>query len=225
MTDSFYLGAYWGGRAESLKEIVNKTLQTLQRIGDIDEQFDNWYEGGMTRKEAVDGRVVLNEKSIERLCLLKVKKRELDKDGFAKMGFLFSLWTGHKDEESSSITFNVGVENNLLTNSCVIKMPFIGLAKERLLSLEKAKALLSMLVELWNPDNAVLSSYYLNEQIKAINKVGWITFSRTIKQEKDQLNGIVAEKCGDGFLFYINSTDKSYNYDRMNELSLVKEIL
>ena len=111
MIDSFYIGAYWGSRAESLSEVRNKVLQTFEKLATTDEQFSNWYEGGMSRKKAMEKKVVFDKETIERLSLQQVKKGELDEKGFAKMGFLFGVWSGHSDEESSSISFNVGKEN------------------------------------------------------------------------------------------------------------------
>lgn len=224
MEDSFYIGAYWGSRAEPLSQVRDKILQTLNKLSETDEQFLNWYESGMSRKEALKKKVVLNNETIERICLEMVKKGELDKKGVAKMGFIFGLWTGHHDDESSSISFNVGADSKWLTNSCVIKMPIEGVAKWRLLQSEKAKAIISILVKIWKPDYAVLTSHELGDKLNDANETGWITYRKSIKRVP-KINGkIIYEKLDEGHLLTAHSSD--YNLDDIiNELFELKSII
>lgn len=227
MENSFYIGAYWGSRSESLKQVTNKVLQTFEKLSDIDEQFLNWYEGGVNRKQALKTKVAFNNETIERLCLEKVKNGELDEKGFAKMGFLFGLWTGHSDEESSSITFSVGAsfKSPHLCNSCVLKIPFEGTARERLLRLGKARLIISTLVEIWKPDYAVLTSRDLNDRLAIVNDVGWITYRKTIKQIPKISSKVVYEKANGGHWFYFSLESNNYDSSIANELLPIKNSL
>lgn len=228
MIDSFYIGAYWGSRAESLYEIKDKVSQTFNRLMEIDEQFLNWYEGGMSRKKALEKKVTLNNETIERLCLQQVKKGELDEKGIAKMGFLLGLWTGHKDEESSRVSFTVGSSftSPHLCNSCVVTIPFEGQARERLLRPEKAKAIIAIIVEIWNPDYAVLASNELNKALGIVNDIGWVTYRKAIRQMPIISSKVVYEKFGDGHLFYLDAVNYGYcDYDLANELLPIGKII
>lgn len=224
MIDSFYIGAYWGPRAEPLSEVSGKILQTFEKLITVDEQFLNWYEGGMSRKKALEKKVVFNKETIETLCLQLVKKGELDQKGFAKMGFLFGLWSGHSDEESSSISFNVGKENERLTNACVISIPFEGAARERLLEPGKAKEIISILIEIWNPDYAVLASSELNNMLEIVNDIGWITYRKSLKRMPKISDKVIYEKFGNGHLFHL-ANESSYNYNLANELLPLKQVI
>jgi hypothetical protein len=221
MPNTFIIGAYWGSRAEPLPQVRDKILQTLQKLTGADEQFINWYETGMSRKEAQEKKVLLNTETVERLCLERVKKGELNELGIAKMGFLFSLWTGHPDDETSSITFSVGTSSKWVTNSCVLKLPYEGDARARLLQSTKAKKILSILTETWNPDYAVLTSDALRDKLEVGNRIGWITYRKEIKRTPKLSNKIIYEKTGNGHWFYPASG--SFENGLANELLPIKE--
>jgi hypothetical protein len=226
MIDSFYIGAYWGSRARPLEQVIDKVLQTLQKLAEIDMQFLNWHEGGNSRKQALKKAIELNHETIEKLCLQKVKKGELDENRFAKMGFLFGLWSGHQDEESSSISFNVGgaFTSPHLSNSCVITIPFEGAARERLLQVEKAKKIICVLVDIWTPDYSVLASSSLNNKLNVVNDIGWVTYYKSIRRIPKTSNKVVYEKYDSGHLFYL-ANEASYDYSLAKELLPLKEII
>jgi hypothetical protein len=225
MIDSFYIGAYWGSRAEPLEQVIDKVLQTLQKLAEIDEQFLNWYEGGSSRKQALEKKIVLNNETIEKLCLQQVRKGELDENGFAKMGFLFGLWSGHQDEASSSVSFNVGgaFTSPHLSNSCVVTIPFEGAARKRLLQVEKAKKIISVLVDIWTPDYSVLASSSLNNKLNVVNDIGWVTYRKSIKRLPNITSQVVYEKKNNGHWFYIKEI--KYNETLTNELLPIKAII
>ena len=202
--DSFIIGAYWGSRAEELSRITKKILTLLELLRQKDEQFLNFYELGSSRKEALDNKISLDEATIQKLCLQKVRKGELDEKGFSKNGFLFGLWTGQSDEESSGLTFSVGGDFSVagLSNRIIIKIPFMGQARDRLLKLENAKAIIEILVKVWNPDYAVLISDSLRDKINMGNNVGWITYRRSLRNIP---NGIMHESVHDGHLLIVPS--------------------
>jgi hypothetical protein len=224
MIDSFYIGLYWGSKAETLTQVANKVLQTLQRLAKIDEQFLNWYERGMSRKQALEKKVSLDADTIEAICRKAVQKGELDERGYAKNGVVFGLWTGHRNDAESSISFIAGdvfvIPN--LCNNCVISIPFEGAARVRLLQAEKAKEIITSLAEIWEPDYAVLSSHSLRDKLNAANKVGWVTYHKSIKKFPSISNKVVYEKANNGHWFYIKDSD--YNETLINELLPVKAI-
>jgi hypothetical protein len=226
MTDSFYIGAYWSSRAEPLTQVRDKVLQTFERLIVADEQFLNWYEGGVSRRKALEKRVTFNTETVERLCLQQVKKGELDNNGFAKMGFSFGLWTGHQEGESSSISFTVGssFSSPHLCNSSVLRLPFEGAARGRLLESRKGKEILSILVDIWHPDYAVLTSQELNNRLNIVNDIGWITYRKSIACIPKTGDKVFHEKYDDGHMFYLVGNN-CYNYDLINELMPLKKII
>ena len=206
LIDSFIFGAYWGSRAETLSEIVDKTSYTLTALREADGQFANYYRGGMGRKKALEQEVLLDEDSIRKLCLTMTKRGELDANGFAKMGFLFGVWTGQKDDESSAVSFTAGhaFETSNLSNCCVINLPAEGPARTRLLQPEISRKILEIMVRTWNPDYAVLTSSFLRERLNVGNELGWMSYKKQIKTLPKLSGNINHENDALGHWFYLD---------------------
>jgi len=222
INDKYIIGSYWGSRQEPLSQIVDKVLRTLKELKDIDGQFSKYYQLGMSRKQALEKEVVLDNDSIKKLCLADIKKGELGEDGIAKNGFLIGLWTGQKDEESASLTFNVGdsFSGNNLNNRCVLSIPYEGAARTRLLQREISTMILRLMVEIWTPDYAVLTSDSLREKLKVGNEIGWITYRKISKHPQKLNNRIDFEKDVQGYWFYVSSIGSSVDNAARELLSL-----
>ena len=220
MMNSYFIGAYWAARPEPLQGAKHKIIETLNILAELDDQFFQWYEKGSSRKEAIGKKVVLDNDIVERLCLKKVKRNELDEGGFSKMGFYFSLWSGHRKDETSSISFNVGTQSKWLTNSCVISIPLIGPARERLLLTKNAKKIIEALVEIWNPDYAYLTSHDVSDRFDGI---GFVNYRKFIKRTPTTNSYVHYVKGTGGHWFSI----KTENIDEiaLGHLMLLKDII
>jgi hypothetical protein len=108
MIDTFYIGAYWQERKELLENVVEPTVKTLIELSKADEQFVKKYELGANKKQALEHEVSISKEDIEKLYSQGLKKNDIDKDGYSKIGYRLSLWTGHKNEKSCKISFTVG---------------------------------------------------------------------------------------------------------------------
>ncbi|HEV7621009.1 MAG TPA: Imm52 family immunity protein [Flavisolibacter sp.] len=223
MVDSFYLGAYWTQRKEGLDIVVSKTLSFMHELVKLDEQFFNWYEQGYTKKEALSKKIIIDKEYIEKLYKKSVKKNDLGSDGFSKIGYSIDLWSGHQEEYSSSLSINCGHSSKYFSNCCVITMPSDGRQKERLLSLVKQKELFDLLIKSWNPDNIILSSNRLKNEI-GTDEVGWITYYKLIRRIPKISDKIMYEKYSGGHLFYL-ANKNSYDYHLVKELLPLKGII
>lgn len=225
MINNFYIGTYWSSRPQNLAQVSDKVLQTLERLSGIDQQFINWYELGLTRKKALEKNVPLNLETIQKICLKEVKKGELSNDGFSEMGFTFGLWTGHNNDESSGLTFSVGAsfKSKYLVNSIVLNIPFEGEARNRLIDKSKILSIISMFIEIWDIDYAVLSSSELNNQIEVdvINQIGWITYRKSIKRTPKLNPHVIHEKINNGHLFYLDNA-QPYDSTSIEKLLSIK---
>ena len=226
LIDTYILGAYWGARAETLSDVASKALQTLTELRETDEQFLKYYESATSRKKALEKEVLLDQEHIRRLCVEFVRKGELGADGFAKMGFLFGMWTGQKEGESCGIQFKVGhkFETPNLSNVCIINLPYEGSTRTRLLQQEVSKRILGILVKIWKPDYAVLTSTHLRDKLGVGNKIGWITYRKTIKRAPRLGEGISYERDGSGHWFCAKTIGGSIEFVA-KELSLVKKVI
>jgi hypothetical protein len=225
MVDVFYIGAYWWNRKEDLATVVNKTIMFLQELSNLDEEFMTWYEKGYNKKEA-SKKVSIEKNNIETLYKNGIKKNDLDNEGFSNIGYSIGLWTGHKEEYSSSISINSGHASKFFSNSCVITLPIAEESKERLLKLDKQKAIISLLIKIWQPDSVVLNSNKLKDETGLINKIGWITYFKNLNQIPKFSENIIHQTLNSGHLYYLKTeNDICYDYDLINELISLKKLI
>ena len=225
MIDSFHIGAYWKNRKEFLENIISPALQTLKGLSELDEQFSNLYELGNSRKQALENKVLLTTENIKKLYQEGVKKNDLDQEGYNKIGYSFSVWTGQEDGKSSKISFRAGTSSERLGNVCLIKLPYEGAAQDRLLRLDKVKGIMKLIIQNWDPDTMILKSGKLSDTLDTVNEVGWVTYVKKFNGRSKLGNKIIHENnfCG-GHLFYLNtSNDLAYNYSLINELLPLKK--
>jgi len=223
MIDSFYLAAYWVQRKENLHIVVEKTISFLQDLTRLDEQFVNWYEQGYNKKDALSNKIIIDKESIETLYKKGVKKNDLDNEGFSKIGYSIGMWSGDKEEYSSSLSINCGHASKFFSNSCVITIPAEGEQKERLLKLIKQKELVNLLIKSWEPDNIVLSSSKLKSEI-GTDEVGWVTYYKSLRRIPKISDKVIYEKSNSGHLFYL-ANEASYDYSLAKKLLPLKEII
>ncbi len=216
MVDSFYIGAYWRQRKANLNTVVEKTVSFLQELSKLDGQFQSWYVGQSKK-------IIVNKENIEALYKKKVKKIDLDIEGFSKIGYSIEMWSGGKEEFSSSLSINCGHASKFFPNCCVITFPSEGEEKERLLKLNKQKDLVNLLIRNWNPDSIILSSNKLKREI-GTDEVGWITYYKSIKQTPNIGGGVIYEKHDFGHLFYLEN-ETCYGYNMTKELEPLKAIV
>jgi len=225
MIDAFSIGAYWKNRKQLLDSIINPTVQTLKGLGEIDEQFVNLYELGRSRKQALEHKISLSSEYIRELYLRGTKNNDLDQSGYSKIGYSLWVWTGHTDEEASNLSFSVGKSSERLSNVCLIKIPSEGVARDRLLNIEKIKKIIALLIQNWDPDMVVLNSRELSNKLDIMNEVGWVTYRKRLTG-KPKLNDKVIHDssfCG-GHLFYLNSQNV-YDYDLIDNLVPITKVI
>jgi hypothetical protein len=226
MNESYIIGAYWGSRAESLFQVRDRVLLTLLRLALVDEQFSTWYEQGMSRKKALENKLDLTEERIEKLCRKAVKRSELDDLLFAKYGFIFGLWTGHADDESSSVSFTVGGTFTVkgISNCCYITVPDEGAARDRLVQLNVAKQLMEILVDVWSPDYAVFISDTVRDKLDVGSRLGIVTYHKVLKNTPKNLDNVCVESTANGF--WLSPCDDNYQEDvYLDSLKSVRKLI
>jgi len=230
--DSFYIGAYWGSRTDSLVEVTVKTQTILQKLSKIDAHFLNWYKPSTSREKALRHPINYNSDGydINQIILNCVKKNELNSYGIAKYGFVFNFWSGHKEGETANISFSVGMSFSTqhLSNCCLINLPDLGDAHGRLLKLNIVLQIMDVMIEEWDPEYCVLTSKKLRDELNVGNQLGWVTYRKNIEQPVDKIFGdyIVFNKMRNGQVFHMVAEDNlSFNYSLFNEIASLKNIL
>lgn len=153
----YYFGWYWGDRTEDIDACAEKVLRSLEALGRCDPAFENIYvvpqERKVPYKVDVDPAAVrsIMEAGRNREDLPPYKiieslgfKGSFVSEDFRKRGFEWSL------------LFHCGVSVSGVPNSCVLSVPKSGDVRDRMLQYDTARRIIGELVEIWNPDTAVL---------------------------------------------------------------------
>lgn len=134
-------------KEETVELIADKIVNFLNGLHAIDSQlFNDWYETGWSKKEALQKKVLINTDFIT-----EIVKKEWDKK-FPELGSKFSFWSGKDDLEDVDLSFGLGktIENKNIKNAINISFPF-----DERLRLKKDDEKVSQIVELikkcWNP--------------------------------------------------------------------------
>jgi hypothetical protein len=226
MVDTFYTGGYWSEGKDCLGSVVDKTMSFLEKLSKIDIQFANWYQLGYTKREALQRKVNLDQNYISNLYRSRIKKNDLDEDGFSKIGFSIDLWTGHEEDFSSSLAINCGHSSKNFKNSCVINIPIEGEAKDRLLSIDKQKEIFHLLIDEWHPQNIIVNSKSLSGITQMPNEIGWMTYIKELKKIPDFKSKIIRKHFNGGHLFYLETKNSfCYDYDLMEELLPLRAVI
>lgn len=224
MNDIFYIGAYWKNRKQKVEDIIMPTLKVLEGLSVIDNQFQNIYELGKSKKEALQKNVPRTDNELLRLFLTSVKKTDVDGEGYSSIGYSVKLWNGQSDYESSSVSFNLGSSSSSISNSCLVKLPAEGLAKERLLEPTTVYRIIDLIIENFDPDILVLNSRRLQTELDAANEVGWITYKKILDKIPRVSDPIMHEpNYKRGHLFYLK-TDSGlvYDYKLIRDIGVLK---
>lgn len=181
MTDSFYLGAYWGDRRCTAEECGKRAALCLRQLACNDEVFGHWYKKGRSRSDALRSEVAADTAELTDLFLAGVNRTDIGGSVVERLGFRAAIWNGAPPQEAVSIAFTCGCHagNPGLVNSCVLDLPEDGPAAERVLCKQALISLMSAVVSSWDPDWAAVLSRRYREQLGAHTRgpiVGWLFY-------------------------------------------------
>ena len=228
MDGSFFAGAYWGSRKETLDMVSKRTYKFIKRISSFSTEFSEWYMLGMNRKEALKNKITMTEEFIKELYLMDSKNTDMADQGQSTAFFSLGLWNGKRDEEASNLNFTLGGEfkTKNISNCCVLKLPFEGSFRDWLIKFENAKQLLELFIDEWNPDFARFSSYNLSKRLSNGKKLGWITYWNHESEAIMNNVEIISENVNSGQLFYLKlGGEFSYTEDSINKMIRFEEEL
>jgi hypothetical protein len=98
-------------------------------------------------------------------------------------------------------------------------MPIEGEAKERLLTFDRQKKIITLLLNHWDPPNVIVNSKKLSNITQMPNEVGWITYVKKVKQIPKFSSKIIHESFNNGHLFYLETkNDICFDYDLIEDL-------
>ena len=228
--ETYYIGAYWGRRKESLDQCALSAAQALSELGQCDPLFSKWFELGFSRAEALAHEVEPSIDKVGSLLRSGQSKRYTDKSVITEAGYFFSLWTGGPDNEAANVTVRCGADSPYITNVFLLNLPAEGKVADRLLQVNALKRLLAVIARTFSPDWAVVNSYpHLKARgRKARGKgagpeVGWLTYLNSRLGTVPTLAGPArVESIAGGSLIIL--TEERFSFDREDHIDIAEGI-
>jgi hypothetical protein len=201
MTDSYFLGAYWGPRQDSLQSCANCLATVLTELSKIQPSlFSKWFAQGASREEALNSEITIDGAQLLSVLTKGVNRKDIDRSPMPRLGNRVSLWTGHGDDQSASLSLICGSttpmpgpSNNLLLDFPSDTSAFTGLLEPVTLNKIMASAVLA-----FDPDWAVITSIDHLNKVRAARSngpfAGWISYFKQLgRQEAESLPSIRRE--------------------------------
>src|SRR5947209_17211529 len=109
MIVSYYIGAYWGIRKETLEECTHRLAGFLMCLAECDPCFAHWFKKGASRKEALTHEINPNIATLQTLLLAGRNRTDIGHKVIEELGFRVGLWNGARnDAETTSLSIHCG---------------------------------------------------------------------------------------------------------------------
>jgi len=164
-----FIGAYWSARQASRREAAEKTAQFLEALSAVGEPLSNWFLKGSSKAGA---GAELGRSETEIGPKLQTNRRDIGGDDIPELGFSLGVWNG----KDATLSLHLGSTSARVLNSVVLS--FRGTSPEAHAGLWHP--VLGSMIELFDPDHAVVTSNEILTQAKAKNpwEVGRLTYER-----------------------------------------------
>jgi hypothetical protein len=181
VAESFYLGAYWGPRAESAADCARRLSGFLVTLGGVDPLLESWFETSGNRKAALERRVDPSVETLEELLLAgRARRDDGPRSVMTELGFSVALWNGQDVQVGLSVRCGAPTAvPGLTSNSVVIQLPEADGIAMALYQRDTDLAMLRAVVTAWRPSWCTLTSHRLRkgqEPKPGEVVVGWSTY-------------------------------------------------
>lgn len=138
----------WRGRKQTLKECTETFLVFLERLKLYDERFSIWYEGGFTRKQALENKIIYEYDYIKSKFCSNCKDTD-----YPEFDFDIGFWNGGEtDATSFGIRASLGGDGSVGNSICSLTFPSEGELYEHYKIMKNWEQILELFVDHWNPD-------------------------------------------------------------------------
>lgn len=179
--ETFYVGAYWGPRGETVSQCAGRLWSLLASLGEADSLLSSWFKTGRSRGAALKQPINVSTERLREL-LLEGQPNIADglQDVMSDLGFRASLWTGQDVEVGLSVRCGSPLAlSGVTSNALVLQLPVPEGDAMVMYRQEVALAIIRSIVTAWQPTWCTWTSDSLrNAQGAEPNEVivGWATY-------------------------------------------------
>jgi hypothetical protein len=208
---------YWDNPM-TIDQMSNFVYDFLVDFETISPVLKGWCNLGKRRKDALSRKFENSPTYIKKL-LLRFYKGDMDEREYSNIGYTIYLY---KDREEKPM--NLEIYSNDLEGYFTALCIFEYVATD-LFDTDTLLSILRCMLKHFEPDYGCVQTYNLRKMKDEIgNYFGWISYTH----KKDLKLGdefIVEKDETDGSLIYLNHTEKFYDYDKVNQIFALGEIL
>ncbi|KFA91730.1 immunity 52 family protein [Archangium violaceum] len=177
MRETYYVGAYWLARRETVEECARRTEALFSLLASCDPSLAHWFKKGRTLEKALQHRFETDAAS-----LAKLFHQQAQKEGrFATDGFSLRGWNGVTHEAASSLSLLCGDASIWVSNLCLFDPPAEGPAEERVLQAPVLARILRAMAVAFEPEWGLATSHELRDEVWPESTpggtfIGWLTY-------------------------------------------------
>lgn len=178
MTETYYIGAYWGARQEDAEACARRLAALVQSLAPMDSLFASWFKGAKSLKESLKRPLELELPSLQKYVQSRIM-RDSARKPMEDMGFRVGLWNGAQGGNDAWLSIACGGYSEFMSNRCLLEAPYEGPGSERVLTAPFQVQALRAIATVWDPDWGVGMSHAHRDIIEAKCPdvlVGWVTY-------------------------------------------------
>jgi len=158
MGETYYVGAYWGARQETVAECARRAELFFHALKHCDPSWTQWFRAAQRPTREVPGQLVRTDdvQALEELLMLGRNRTDFGKKVIDELGFNFRLW--NQWAESTAISVTCGSHSWGGHNLCLAELPSQGPRVERLLSAPVLTQALHAMAVAWAPEWGIATS-------------------------------------------------------------------
>jgi len=179
--DSYYVGGYWGPRAEPVDDCARRLAHFLSMLHGLHPLLASWYKTGGSRREAMAHRVDPSAETLQELLLAGQNRRDDEaRTIIHDLGFSVDLWNGR--EPQAGLMAHCGSSAALsgpTSNHVVVDLPEPEGEGLALYDRDTALGLMRAVVTAWRPSWCTWANRPLRKaqaRVRGEVVVGWSTY-------------------------------------------------
>ncbi len=189
MTETYYAGAYWGQRQETIEACTDRAHRFLSCLAECHPTFREWRVNWRPVSKGQKLSMPFDRETLTQLLLKGRSRYDSDNQVIEDLGFALGVWTPVAQGSGIALSLHCGCYSPVVGNNCVLDLnsPIETYTTSALL------AVVECLVVTWDPEEAFIISREYRDRIldqygEDAALVGWITY---IRAESDRLRALL----------------------------------
>lgn len=181
MAETFYVGAYWGPRAEAVDACAERLARFLADLTQTSPLLGSWFKTASRRKAALKRPIEPAADQLRELLLAgQARRDDATRSVMSELGFAVDMWNGQDVQAGLRVRCGApAVIQGMTSNTLVMQLPAAEGDALELYQRQAALAVMRSVVTVWQPSWSTWTSHRLRKaQEPQPGEVvtGWATY-------------------------------------------------